>query len=223
MRVQITTNAPEVANGIRAVFRDQIPFALAVSTNALANQVQDRQRERQAAVFEIRRRRWADLTVKRRRGEDWATKANPTAVVRYESPGGGGREDILAKFEDERVKVPLGRSVAVPTKAVPRTGTGVIRKPFRPSNLEFRRHGKSGKVARGKNRTFLIDQGGGRGLILRRSGKGSDSSTEVLYFLRPQVDIDPDLEFHATANLVVAARADEEFRRAFDRAIGAAR
>ncbi len=218
MHLSIETNAPEVAAGIQGVFQDQIPFALALSTNRLANRVQEAQRQRQDEIFTLRRKRWADRAVKRNRGTDFATKDHPVAIVRYQAPG--GREEILTKFETEDVKVPRGRSVAVPTANVPRTAAGIVKKNWRPSRLHLKKRGRS-KV--GERGTYLIDRGSGYGLILRRKGRKGDSTTEVLYWLVPQVDLPPDLEFYETAEETVDRHAESEFFAAFDRAIATAR
>lgn len=222
MKLRVESNATEVAGAVGTLFRDQIPFAAAVAVNETAKRFQIEQREHQRGIFTVRRPRFVDRAVKIRRG-DFATKREPTAIVRIEPPGGQERADILTKFEDQEFKVPFkGERLAIPVD-VRRTGTGIVPPSMRPSSLDFKPHGSSGRVMRGKKRTFLIREPGGRGAIFQRFGRRGSSDVRVLFVFAPRADIDPELEFHANAVRVVRGRFPREFRDAFDRAIRTAR
>lgn len=222
MKVEVTANFDEVGRVVQHIFSDQLPFATSLAVNWTALDFQREQRERMHDVFTIRRKRFAERSVKIK---PFATKEEPQARVSIDSPG--GRSDIFAKFETDTSKGPFrGNSIAVPTEHVKRTQAGVIRKNWRPRQLleGATQHGagrvfrSKGNVFRGK-RAFLIRKPGGRGTIFMREG----GEIKPLYQLVPRVRIDPDLEFVGTAEKTVDKRWQANFTRAFDRAIGIGR
>lgn len=232
MRLTVDIRAGEVGAFLRTLASDQLPFATALAVNQTALDFQKAQRERLGDIFTIRRPTFILRSIFLGR-EDRATKTKPEARVRVKSPGGGDRSDIIGKFETDTVKTPFrARAVAVPTKHVPRTAGGVVRRAWRPRRLlEGGRLGTSDRVlpgggrlvrnqtVRGRRGTFLIRRATGRGTIFQRDG----DTVVALYQLVPQVRIEPELEFVKTAERVVEERWAENFTRAFDRAIGLGR
>lgn len=91
----------------------------------------------------------------------------------------------------------------------------------RPAAFNFEPHG--GDVAIGDKRTISIQSPGGRGVILRRVGRGRNSRLRRLYFFVPDVPIEPELDFEANARRVVDDRFEGHFEFAFDRAVRTAR
>lgn len=214
----------KVTRFVHTVFSDQVPFAQSFAVRQTGLDFQKAQRQRLTQIFEQRRPRWQARSVK---VTEWPTKQKPEMRIAIESPG--GRSDILGKFETETSKSPFrGRSVAVPTEHVPRTGAGVIRKGWRPRELfeNPQQHGRGpviatkGNVYRGTKGSFIVRRPGGRGTIFRRERSGA---VVVLYQLVPRVRIDPELEFIDTAKRVVNERWEPNFLDAFDFAIRTAR
>lgn len=225
MKIELDIRDGEANAFIRGVESDQLPFATANAVNRVTLGFQSEERAHMRDIFTVRRSGFMRGAVRIRRG-DFATKQLPQATVRLDAaPSGPSKsDDIFAKFETERTKSPLrGRSIAVPTSEVPRTGTGIIPKKFRPRALlgGGQQHGvgkvfkSRGDVFRGKHSTFMIRQPGGRGTIFRRVG----GDVFALYQLVPRVKINPELKFVATARRVVMTRWATEFTRAFDQAI----
>lgn len=234
LRIDLTIN-DQASPFLRTLFADQVPFATSRAINRTALDFQKAQRSRLHAIFTLRRVRWAEQSIKIK---PFATKRSPEARISIDPPGGGRtKADILGKFETETRKGPFrGRSVAVPTEHVPRTGAGVIRKGWRPAELfaDARQHGvgkvfsRKGNVYKGARGTFLIRRPGGKGVILQRHGgmaatTGHDPNVRPLYFLVPYVRITPELEFVETAKKTIERRWPENFREAFDRALRTAR
>lgn len=223
MELQVDFPADEIDRFVHTVFADQVPFAEMLAVRQTGLDFQRVQRARLTDIFEQRRPRWQARSIK---VTDWPTKQKPEMRIAVESPG--GRSDVIGKFETETTKGPFrGRSVAVPTEHVPRTGAGVIRKGWRPSKLfeGSRQHGSGrvirskGDVYRGARGTFIIRRPGGRGTIFRRHR----GEIVPLYQLVPYVRITPELEFIETAERVVAEKWADNFVDAFDRAIRTAR
>lgn len=225
MDLRVDFPAHEIDEYTKYVFVDQLPFVEMLAVRRTGLDFQEAQRARLEDIFTLRRERWAKRSMK---VTDWPNKQKPEMRVAVESPG--GRSDVLGKFETETTKSPVrGRSIAVPTEHVPRTGAGVIRKGWRPRELlggdAGRQHGRGrvigtrGDVFRGAKRTFLIRRPGGRGTIFRRHG----GEVVPLYQLVPRVSITPELEFIDTAERVVGEKWAPNFVEAFDRAIRTAR
>ena len=229
MKIDLDVRDGEANAFVRGVHSDQLPFATSLAVNRVALAFQSEERGHMADIFTVRRRAFMKGAVRIRRG-DFATKQLPRATVRLDAaPSGPSRtDDIFAKFESETTKTPFGggRSIAVPTSKVPRTGTGIIPKRFRPRALlgDAQQHGVGpvlktrGNVFRGKQGAFLIRRPGGRGTIFRRVG----ADVFALYQLVPRVRINPELKFVDTARRVVMTRWATEFTRAFDQAMASA-
>jgi len=218
------------------MFKDQVPFATSKALNRMALRFQEDQRDHQRRIFTIRRPRFVDRAVK---VKPFSTKRTLFADVSIDPPGGQARADVLTKFEDQTSKSPLrGRSIAVPTDAVPRTGAGIIRKGWRPGELfeGAKQHGRGraigskGDVYHGKKKTILIRKPGGKGFIFQYQGAGSvgtktghNSGLVCLYVLVPRVEIRPELDFERNASLTFERHWVEYYVEAFDQAIRTAR
>ncbi len=219
----VDVNAAPVSGFLRAVYSDQLPFINSRAVNFTALDFQKDEREHMGEVFTIRRKSFARQSVKIK---PFASKAKPEARIAIDSPG--GRSDIFGKFESNTSKGPFrGRSIAVPTDNVPRTGAGIIRKGWRPAQLfaEASQHGQGrvlanrGDVYLGAKHTLLIRKPGGRGTIFRRV----NGELVPLYQLVPSVRIDPELRFHEIARETVTKRWEANFTKAFDSAMRTAR
>jgi len=249
MDIIVKTNAKEVSDSLRSMFQDQIPFATSQALNRTALDFQKVQRSHQRMIFVVRRPTWVDRAVKI---TQFSKKALLEAIIAVAPPG--ERADILAKFEEDTKKTPLsGRSVAVPTRYVPKTPAGIIRKGWRPSDLlGGAKTGSSHKalpgggmllgneVTRGQKRTFLIRKPDGSGTLFmrieeeaaaRKKKAGADGVRRhlkdkelvPLYQFVPSVGIEPELNFEENAQDTVQRRFEENFAAAFNAAVEGAR
>jgi len=236
---------------VRAVWADQLPFATSKAINDSALGGQKVQRAHQREIFTVRRASFVDRAVKI---AQFAKKDALEARVRVEPPGGQKRADVIAKFEDMTIKGPFrGTSIAVPTRHVPRTGAGIIKKAWRPKSLLG--GGKAGSSDRllpgggvlvgnetmqGKKHVFLIRRSSGKGTIFMRinprnaakykaAGEDGvrrnlrDANLVPLYQLVPRVSIEPELHFVDNIRRHVLDNWDANFNRAFTAAMQTAR
>jgi len=202
---------------VRAVWADQLPFATSKAINDSAKGGQVVQRAHQRAIFEVRRPDFVDKAVKISK---FANKKQdvPEARMRVEPPGGRKRADVIDKFETDRTKrARFSKSLAVPTRHVPRTAGGIIRKGWRPKDVvgkEFRLRGLAfrGVVVRGPD---------GRGTIFAAEEGGRQIA--ALYQLVPEVSIEPELHFVDNIRRHVLDNWDANFNRAFTAAMQTAR
>lgn len=225
MKISASTNAKELAGWFRRFFKDQVPYVTSVAINKTALKFQEVQRGHQEDIFTVRRKSFVERAVKIK---PFAKKGHLEAHVKIDPPGGQARAGILTKFEEDTSKSPFrGRSIAVPTADVPRTGAGIIRKGWRPKDLfsSATQHGRGraigtkGNVYKGRKNTLLIRKPGGRGVIFQQTSSG----LTPLYFLVPVVRIKPELHFGANAQRVFDENYEVYFVRAFDEAARSAR
>lgn len=232
MKIEVTSNSDEVADAVAFIFSDQLPFATSRAVFRTAIDFQNAQRARLHDIFTIRRKRFAERSIKFHTPEFFSVRNNDTARLSVDSPG--GKSYIFTKFETDRIKSPFrGNSIAVPTEHVPTTGAGVIKKGWRPRELMegATQHGAGpvirsrGNVFRGKKDTVLIRRPGGRGTLFQAdpSWSGKVPGLKPLYQLVPRVRIEPELEFVRTAKKTVDERWQANFTESFDQAIRTAR
>ena len=126
--------------------------------------------------------------------------------------------------EEREPKVRPTPPTAPRVNSGPRTGRGRYRLAARPTLLNLRKHGTSGRVLRGGRRTFLIrNSAGGGGGIFQRFGSKGRSEVRLLFALVPRVSITPDLDFLDTVTQIVNTRFADRFFRRFDEAVLSAR
>lgn len=211
MRLDLEFDAKPASRFVGFVFRDQLPFATSQALNDAALAGQKAQREHQRQVFTVRRPSFVDRAVKIK---PFAKKRSLEARVLVDPPGGQRRADVLTQHESDPRKQPVeGSSVAVPTAAVKRTATGVIRAADRPRAL--RERGGRGRGRAKSGGTFLRRDATGRGTIFERT---KDGGLRALYQLVPSVDLDQRLKFVQT----VGDAAVKAFGPAFDERFAAA-
>lgn len=219
----------------------QISFAMSVALNETGNQIQRDQVERMHQIFTVRRPSFIGRpesahrsAIKRTRK---ATKQDPVVELAVLPPGGRSRADIVARHEADTTRRPQGgRSLAIPVEAR-RGKRDLVPKRFRPKELDFEPHGSSGRVFRGKERTFLIRNSRG-GTIYQRTGRrrggrrrrrgsggvrGWNAGTRVLFRLRGTVRLNPQLTFFPIASRRFQRSFPANFRKAFEKALATAR
>lgn len=239
MKIKARTNSGVALQATRGIFK-QWQFATSVALNQTAKDFQEAQRRGMAQRFTLRRRTWAERSIKIRRG-DFAKRDRLEVTIRVETPGDASRSDILAKFEGGGVKRPQGSRLAIPAE-VKRTQAGVISKSLRPRALGFRDIAPG--VAVGAKRTFMIRTPGGGGGIFQRTGRRAskrrkgeskrlasdlrsrqvrDENVKLLYSFAPKARIDRRLEFGETARSTMQRRFRTNFSEAFRDALSTAK
>jgi len=236
MNISVDIDTSGVSRWVREVFDDQLPFATSRAINTVALEFQRVQRQHMLSVFEVRRRKFIERSVKIRRG-DFATKQRLEATVRIETPGGGRRDDIFTKFETGARKLPTrGAHIAIP-QAAKRTRTGIIGRSQRPRAFKFKLHGTGPKatVFRGLKRTFMIFNRDGGGGIYQRVGRrrsasrslrrrrSTSSRLRMLFVFRPEAPTPQILDFIDNAEKTVQRRWPKAFAESFDEAMRTAR
>ncbi len=234
MRIRVTSNVLEVSGWVRDLLQDQLPFAVKNAVRATALDFQDHQRRHQRNVFTVRSGTFLDRGVKIR---DWPTKADPTAIIRVEPPGGPERVGMISDHEESGIRPPGPGHTrrSVPDAARPSRQQMVNRalrpkklglKPVGPARGSWARRGGA-QVFRGNRRTFMIQRADGGGVILQRVGPGrfgDFSGTRVLFRLvQGGVRLPGQLAFHRNAELVVDRVWPSRMAEAWDYALRTAR
>jgi len=160
-------------------------FATAAGLNILANHAQGAIREHvRGTDFMLRRPTFVLNTIKRERGQDFATGSKLEAAVRIDPDP---KRDFLAKHVEGGVKRPRdGRSLMVPV-GIKGTGAGGVITTAQRARLKV-----DPRVVRIRN-----DQG--KDLLVRFSGRGRRARTEVLFRLVPSVPLRPRLPIYDLA------------------------
>lgn len=201
--LEITKNSAKQAI---ATVNKQATFALSQALNTVGNEGQAEVQKKAGGVFQLRRPDFIKRTIKRNR-EDFATKANPVAIVRIDPS-----RNLLVKFEEGDPKTPRdGHNIAIPTTNVRRTKVDIVAKAQRPRQLLASAKATNGRVWKTAK------------AILQRVGRGKAATVEALYILKPRVRIPRRLAFVATISDVVRRRWVDVAGAAFDKAIGNAR
>ena len=224
MRIDVDSNAGEVARSLRFLFRDQVPFATSLAINQTARGIQTEQRAGMRQRFTIRRA----YVLQGVKFSKFSTKRDLEAIVEIDPT-----REFLFKFEEGGTVRPRGTRLAVPDE-VRRGKTGVVSRVMRPRRLEFERWGSGprAEVHRGKKRTFMIRRPDGTGAILQRLGRRGrkripgqrrPGKLRMLFSFTPQAQIEPSLEFELTARTVFERSFASNFEASFDRAVRTAR
>lgn len=219
--MDITVDTKPLTRFLNDFEQRQVPFAAANSLNDTAKLFQSRQQQHMGNIFTVRRQEWVRNNVKIR-PEDFATKRKLVATVRIESPGGGDRSDVIGKFETQTVKRPReGNTTAIPVEAR-RQRTGIIRRGERVGAIKPFVGATGRMLGKGKQRTFMLDMGGGQKGIFQRVGArskkargihgplmgGRDRNLKLLFLLRPSTPLVPNLKFVHNAHEAVRHFAD---------------
>ena len=225
MRIDVDTNAGEVARSLRFLFRDQVPFATSLAINQTARGIQTEQRAGMRQRFTIRRA----YVLQGVKFSKFSTKRDLEAIVEIDPT-----REFLFKFEEGGTVRPRGTRLAVPDE-VRRGKTGVVSRVMRPRRLEFERWGSGprAEVDRGKKRTFMIRKSDGTGAILQRLGRRGGKrkprgqrrvgKLRMLFSFTPQAEVEPSLRFELTARTVFEQSFASNFEASFDRAVRTAR
>ncbi len=222
----------------------QVPFAMMLGLNRLANEAQASERKGMESRFTLRRVEWNLRGIKIEKANR-ATKTSWKVIIQVDP-----RVSYLDRFEEEGVHEPFGgrHFLWVPNAAVFRNRIIQARDPLHPKNLRLR---QSGQRVVGDQGTYMVRTPKGP-MVIQRLGKGQGTSftssslskltleslgkkrggalvkdrkagSQVLYVLRARVSVPLKLEFFPTVTRVVEERAAPVFREAVSRAMATAR
>lgn len=248
--IQIRVDATAALAGLKDTQLRQVPFALALTLNQLANDGQAAERERIKGAFKLRRETF-NLRGVYIANQDRATKKRLAVVIQVEAKRG-----YLEKFEQGGDKVPVNgrRMLAVPNSKI--FGKRILKPddPLRPKNLHLHKDAH-GRVI-GDQRSFVIKLQNGQQAIMQRTdrklmttGSGGLSrvrldnfqggmgprrrwekysfhrskGTRLLYNLVRRVKVPAQLQFIETITKAVDAQASMRFDEAFAKAMKGAR
>ena len=176
----------------------QFKFAVAKALTDTAYEVQGEVRGNMPNRFTLRRN-WIVRGIRVER----ATKDNLTATV-Y------SRDKFMGLQEMGGPKTPLGRFVAIPTRAVRRTAKDMIKKADRPAALGDKAH--------------IVEVKGNKYLALKKPRKGrGNNELRLLYLLVPRADIKQRLGLNKDGQRVARAKFVAKLKRALAAAIATAR
>ena len=213
--IRIKLNADSAISKLTDLQLRQLPYAMKLGLNRTAEEIQSAQRDHLGQVFTIRRPWVLQHGIKIGKG-DFATKGKLSVTIMVNPEA-----DFLIKFEDQTVKTPHGRALAL---AIPidarRNKADIVQSSQRPRAFQFRNARSSVSTRttlyQGNNNTFLIQKPDGTGAIFQRMGRarkggkrapGQDPRLKLLYLLRPQAHIKPVLDFYEIGKRV----GDERF------------
>ncbi len=239
-----TVNARDIIEEMVNAEVSQVPFAMALGLNILANEAQESQRQGLRDRFDLRRVDWNLRGIKIEKANR-ATKTSWRVVIQVDTA-----VSYLDRFEEEGIHEPFGgrHYLWVPNERVFRKRIIQARDPLHPKNLHL--HQVGNRVI-GDQRTYMIRTEQGP-MVIQRLGKGQGTfftpgslskltletlgrkrggklvkdrtaGTQVLYQLRERVSVPLKLEFYPTITRVVEQRAAPVFREAISRAMATAR
>jgi hypothetical protein len=212
MNIRLSADTKELASKFGTLQRTA-KQGVANAINRTAEEFQEAQRRHMRAVFTIRRPLFIHNSVKIK---PFAKRTKLEATVLIDPPGGQARASILTQHEDGGTKRPRdGSRIAVPIDAR-RGKAGLVNKSERIKALNL--HKEGGRVV-GDKRTYMVRGRNGNVVIVRRTGKGKNSKTRILYALEKGVPLQRRLRFVETARRIVRARYPRNLQAGLQEAI----
>ncbi len=176
----------------------QLQFAVAKALTQTAYEVQADVKRAMPGRFTLRRQ-WIVQGIRAQK----ATKAELVATV-Y------SRDKFMGLQEFGGPKSPLRRYLAIPTRAVRRTKTDMIRKSDRPAALG--------------DKVEVVEYEGNKYLALKKARRGaSGNGLRLLYLLVPRSQIEERLGLNKDGQRIARARFARNLRAALDYAVATAR
>ena len=245
--ITVHVDAKAALGRLHAIAERQVPFAVSLALNRLANDVQAAEREGLRKHFHLRRTAFNLRGIKILK-QDRANRTTWRVIVQV-----APEVNYFDKFEEGGYKLPHdGKFVWVPSREFKSKIIGAG-DPLHPKNLTFTK-GKGGQM-KGSERTFMI-RGPRDLLVLQRvdrrlnkkglkramamtldtlkSGQGPSQKGEMyslkrtagvrlLYTLKARVAIKAQLEFVPQARAVIASTWEMHAQRAMNEALRSAR
>jgi hypothetical protein len=222
--------------------RNQVPFAMALAMNRTMEEVQVEFIRHMESTFTIRNRVFMRRLVKIA-PEDRALKDRLSAGIRIEGPRAKpNRGKVLTRHEAGGTRQAAGQApMYIPTKALRPTPQSTISQALYPSYLGVvsSRVGGSGEMfaprmssvgprgtrqVRGKRGTFVLSPDLGHRIsgraagVYQRIAPGRGGIVRI-WMYRPQITLQPSLQFQATFDRVAGTRFNENFAGALGYAL----
>jgi hypothetical protein len=175
----------------------QIPFAAALTINRTLEEGQQAFRAKLPSEFKLRRPTFIQRLVKIE-NRDRATKTHLVGRMGIQ----GTRADLLTKFElgGDKTPAPGHHDLTLPAN-VKRTKADIIRGDQRAGRL----------LSSPSSGAYKLTTKQGKTLILRRTGRGKNKVSTVLYVFSKRVHLKPQLHFIRTVDPVLRARLPINF------------
>lgn len=236
IRLDINTNAPQLAQAFAELAAEQIPFATAVALTRVAVDSRDVERKNLGRTFTLRSRKRVEGGIQINRAEKSAWP-NCAAEV-------GLKDEFMARHVvgGEKTPPPGGKHVAIPTKIMPRSPSGIVLARHKPGPIIRRPGGfvagpQGGRFEDGKKtpagdglvrervdaRLENRQKVEGFGKATRQLSKLSNLDVATWYLLRDKVKIDATWDFDDGVAGTVGDRYPVHFKTEFEAAIRSAR
>lgn len=187
-------------------FADQTPYVLSTAINSTLVDVQTSEVAHANDVFTIRRQAFLKRSMKITK---FAKKHDLIGTIEVADVGAKNTSDIFDKFETGKTKTANGgHHVAIPTRDIKTSKSGVIPAARRPANLP---------------RAFKLTTRVGQKFIVQSKKRRGKDSLQFLYALMPSVRIDRRLRFVDTGMKTIDRVASQNLNAAIERAIRTAR
>lgn len=199
LAVEIQVNSKQLDRFLEELKERELPFTTSLALNLTGKKAVEAIREELPSRFTIRNQGLA-----KRFGFNFIPKAEVRRQWPHLKVEVGTLDEFWIPHEEGGPKKPRGVArFAIPTAAVRRTKTGIIRKSHRPKAL-----GDKASVVK------LSD--GKPALVLKRKLRGVDS--RVAYLLRRQVQIKKQLGLRETVHKATHTWFNRMFEQAFEHA-----
>ena len=231
--LKILVDPKSALRGLDAAGQRQVPYAVSLALNRVANDAQAAERQQIARAFKLRRDVFILQGIKISK-QDRANKSTWRVIIQVDP-----QRDLLDKFEQGDPKIPRkGRWLWLPNAQV--FGNKIIMRsnPLHPANLKF-----SGPRNAGPQRTFLVRGNGSRTgpLVLQRvagssrgasqrigqgaraGGRVRKGGVRLLYTLISRVRTPVRLQFVQTVNRTVQAQWPDRMNEALSQALRSAK
>lgn len=226
--INIKTNAIEARHFYDSLSRQQVPFAMSRAVNALAFQARETEQPKIGKYFDLR--------------TDWLLKKGAMPIVpsrKTQLPNIhailGVKDEIAAMAATGGTKKGRGNDLGVP---LPNTGAGVSTREalnpgkrtlgpskwpsriVRKSKAKKPRRNNTGMVLLNKDPTpFILRGKSGRVFVMRREDKQRNSKLEVLYELKPSVEVGKLWPLVENVEALVASKYNTEMQKALNDAV----
>jgi hypothetical protein len=171
MFFNIRVNTNSLSDGLSYLEKVQIPFAVSLGLNRVANDAQKAEREHITKSFHLRNKAF-NLNGIYISKADRATKSSWRVVIQVQAD-----RDYLDRFETGGYKMPSkGRFLWKPNPEVFKGGIIQTGNPLNPHNLHFTRRGGS---LQGNEQTFMVKtKKTGQTLVLQRVDRGLSKKSQ---------------------------------------------
>ena len=211
MQINLKSNIQALQANIRS-YQRLIPAATADALNLTARQFRKEiVEDTWPHSVKVRNTRFLNAALR----IDWAKKNNLSVTVFDHL-----KREYLQRLDKSGVKVPMGNHIAIAGRDVKdliRGGGGAVKKAYKPRTLLdkkrfFKTRLKSGFDA-------IVERPAGRETGKRKPTRLIRNRLKVWYLLEPKGQIPKMFPFYETANRIVKANLERNFRNAFKKEV----